>query len=161
MIPGKSALRLSSLLPMAFGPKDLGLERGALPVQEVDLRLPKEASDELTAMALAAARRSYAPYTKAYSGVAIETRQGHAYPGAYIENAAFNPSLPPFQTALVQLTLAGRNFLEISKVILVELEGASISQRSITQDALSILASAAQLQVVKATLRAERAGTKI
>jgi len=161
MIPGKSALRLSSLLPMAFGPKDLGLQHGALPVKEVDLRLPNEASDELRATALAAARRSYAPYTKAYSGVAIGTRQGHAYPGAYIENAAFNPSLPPFQTALVQLTLAGRSFLEISKVILVELEGASISQRNITQDALSMLAPAAQLQVVKATLRGERAGTQI
>lgn len=154
LMAGKPAVKLSSLLPMAFGPRDLGLKHGALPVREVDLTLPKSASDELTLAALAAARKSYAPYTKAYSGIAIRTRQGRIYKGAYIENAAFNPSLPPFQTALVALILAGEDSGEISSVVLIEREGASISQRSVTKDTLQALAPAAELRTAAATLRA-------
>src|SRR5207237_1135047 len=84
LVDGKPSVKLSSLLPSAFGPKDLRVTNVAFPVKEVDLILPKEASDALVLAALAAARKSYAPYTKAYSGVAIGTRLGRTYKGAYI-----------------------------------------------------------------------------
>jgi cytidine deaminase len=146
-------MNLSFLLPMAFGPIDLGLRRGALPVREAELALPQDTSDDLASAALDAARRSYAPYSKAPAGIAAATERGGIYKGAYIENAAFNPSLPPLETALVALVLAGEDSQNISKVLLVEVEGASISQKSITEVVLRALAPAAELRVVKATLR--------
>jgi cytidine deaminase len=153
LIAGKPAVLTSSLLPMAFGPKDLGFKQGALPVKEVDLSLPKDMSDKLAVAALTAGRRSYAPYTKAYSGISIQTSQGRIYKGAYIENAAFNPSLPPFQTAFAALILGGENNSKISRVVLVEVEGASISQWNVTQDVLGSVAPAADLRLVTATLK--------
>jgi cytidine deaminase len=147
------ATRLSSLLPAAFGPKDLGLKHGAFPPTQVELALSKETSDEITTAALAAARKSYAPYTKACSGIAIGTNAARIYKGSYIENAAFNPSLSPFQVALVALILAGEDSSRISTVVLVEAEGAVISQRSATEAALSAVAPTARLRIVTATKR--------
>lgn len=143
--------KLSSLLPMAFGPKDLGLKLGAFPVSPVELTLPNGASDLVVAAALVAAQKSYAPYTKAHSGIAIGTKNGRVYKGSYLENAAFNPSLSPFQTALVALILAGENSSEISEAVLLEVEGAPISQKSVTEAALGAIAPRAKLQPLTAT----------
>jgi len=154
LVEGKPAVKLSSLLPSAFGPKDLGVTDLAFPVREVDLILPKGQSDTLVLAALGAARKSYAPYTKAHSGVAIVTQTGHRYKGASIENAAYNPSLPPLQTALVALIIAGESYSAISEVALVEMEGAPISQKSVAEAVLSAIASAVKLRVVNATMKA-------
>src|SRR5579864_8429625 len=89
LVKGQQPLPLKSLLPAAFGPTDLGLMQGALPVQRVKIALPKGQPDKLTAAALSAACTAYAPYTKAYSGVAIGVSNGGIYTGSYIENAAF------------------------------------------------------------------------
>jgi len=153
LVAGKPAEKLSSLLPKAFGPKDLGLEHGAFPLREVDLKLPAEPSDDVTRAALAAARRSYAPYTKAHSGVSVQVKQGRVYSGAYIENAAFNPSLPPLETALVALVVAGGNSPDISRAVLVEIQGAAISQRAVTETVLGAVAPAAKLEVVAARIK--------
>jgi cytidine deaminase len=154
LVEGKPAVKLSSLLPSAFGPKDLGVTNLAFPVKEVDLNLARGASDELTDAALSAARKSYAPYTKAHSGVAIGSRSGRIFKGAYIENAAYNPSLPPLQTALVALILAGETYSAISAVVLVEIEGVPISQRSVAEAVLSSIAPAAKLRVLSAKMNA-------
>ena len=37
LIAGQNPTRLDALLPMAFGPQDLGLKEGAVPVREVRL----------------------------------------------------------------------------------------------------------------------------
>jgi cytidine deaminase len=152
LIAGQSSVRLNSLLPMAFGPKDLGFKDGALPVRETKLARSKGTSDELTLAALDAARRSYAPYSKSHSGVAIGTQSGRIYKGAYIENVAFNPSLSPLQTALAALIVAGENYAAISQVALLEMEGSAISQKSVTEAALTAIAPTAKLQVVTTTL---------
>ena len=151
LLQGKPPEKLSVLLPSAFGPKDLGVTDLAFPVKGVDLNPPKGASDELTRAALDAARRSYAPYTKAHSGVAIRTRAGRIFKGSYIENAAYNPSLPPLQTALVCLAVAGESYSAVSEVVLVEVEGAPISQKSVAEAALSAIAPEVKLRVVKVT----------
>ena len=152
LIADNPAVKLAALLPMAFGPKDLGFKDGALPVKEVNLARPKGQSDDLTLAALDAARKSYAPYTKAHSGIAIGTQSGRIHKGAYIENVAFNPSLSPLQTALAALIVAGETYSVISRVALVELEGAVISQKSVTEAALSAIAPDARLQVVRTTI---------
>src|SRR5262249_1014291 len=101
---------LSELLPSAFGPRDLGLTQGALPIKKVNLALSRRANDPVTALALAAASSSYAPYTKAYSGVAIRCADGSLHTGSYIENAAFNPSLAPLEVALIRLIVSNKKF---------------------------------------------------
>jgi cytidine deaminase len=118
IINSAPAVRLSTLLPQAFGPLDLGRKRGALPVTVKRLSLNQPA-DALTQAALHAARRSYAPYTRAYSGIALLTTDGQIFPGSYIENAAFNPSLPALQVALAGLLASGRTLQSIERSALV------------------------------------------
>jgi cytidine deaminase len=149
LIAGRAPTRLDVLLPMAFGPKDLGFKAGALPVRELPLSLTEETPAELSLAALDASRRSYAPYSKSHSGVAIGTKQGRIFRGSYIENVAFNPSLSPLQTALAALIVAGEEYSSILEVTLAEREGATISQKSVTESALSALAGAVRLTVKK------------
>ena len=153
LVGSNPAVKLSALLPAAFGPKDLGFKDGAFPVKETNLSLPKGVEDELSVAALTAARLSYAPYTKANSGIALGTRAGRIYKGAYIENVAFNPSLPPLQTALAALIVAGESSSSISRVALVEVEGAVISQRSAAEAVLAAIAPGMKLQVATAARR--------
>jgi cytidine deaminase len=150
LIPNQRPAKLASILPAAFGPAALGATQGALPIRKANLALAGGASDALTAAALDAACRSYAPYSKSPAGVAIRTTGGRIFQGCYIENVAFNPSLSPLQTALVQLIAAGRAYSEISAVTLVEVQGAKISQRAVTDTVLAALAPQRKLEVVLA-----------
>lgn len=111
---------LRELLPSAFGPRDLGIEGGLMQCEEHALAL--ESSDPLTLAALAAARRSYAPYSKSYAGVAVRTSGGTIASGAYAENAAFNPSMSPLEVAVSQLNLAGGAFDTIEDAVLVQVD---------------------------------------
>ena len=120
LIPNQPPVKLASILPAAFGPAALGATQGALPIRKVKLALSGGASDALNAAALDAACRSYAPYSKSPAGVAIRTTGGRIFQGCYIENVAFNPSLSPLQTAVVQLIAAGQAYSAISAVTLVE-----------------------------------------
>ena len=98
--PGEPPQRrlLSNLLPFAFGPADLGLKGGLMSPSEHQLELATD--DPLTKAALAAARRSYAPYSKTFAGCAIRTEPGRIIAAPYAENAAFNPSVSPLTVAL-------------------------------------------------------------
>jgi cytidine deaminase len=150
LIPNQPSAKLASMLPVAFGPAALGATQGALPVRTANLAVSGGTSDALTAAALDAACRSYAPYSKSPAGVAIRTTGGRVFQGCYIENVAFNPSLSPLQTALVQLIVAGQAYSAISAVTLVEVEGAKISQRAVTETVLAALAPQHKLKVVLA-----------
>jgi cytidine deaminase len=145
---GQSPVRLDLLLPMAFTPNDLGFKEGALSVRETNLARPEGITDDLILSALDAARKSYAPYSKSHSGIAIATQSGRIHKGAYIENVAFNPSLSPLQTALAALIVAGEDYKSIARIALVETEGAAISQKSVTEAALQAIAQTAQLRFV-------------
>lgn len=150
LIPNQPPTKLASILPAAFGPAALGATQGALPVRKANLALAGGARDALTAAALDAACRSYAPYSKSPAGAAMRTTGGRIFQGCYIENVAFNPSLSPLQTALVQLIAAGQAYSAISAVTLVELEGAKISQRAVTETVLAALAPQLKLEVALA-----------
>lgn len=150
LVEGKPPAKLSSLLPMAFGPDDLGFKHGAFPIEEKNLVITNSA-DDVTRAALDAARHSYAPYSGSPSGVAIATKSGRIHKGSYIENAAFNPSLSPLQVALVQLILAGEEFSGVLRTVLVEDSAAKISQESVTRATLSALAPGVSLQRIIAT----------
>ena len=71
-----------------------------------EINISKEAYQEAVAAALEAARRSYSPYTRCPSAVALIT-PGGIHSGGIIENAAHNPSLQPLQAALIQARMHG------------------------------------------------------
>ena len=150
MISGKEPIALKALLPSAFSPRDLGNSAGALPPSHVAIALngSKAAEDISLKKALEAACRAYAPYSKARSGVAVMTADGSVYSGSYIENVAFNPSLPPLQVALISMLGARKNFGEIREVTLVELDDAVISQKAMIEATLSSIAPKARFRRV-------------
>lgn len=83
--------------------------------------------------ALVAANRSYAPYSKDPSGIAIRTVDGKIYTGMYAENAAFNPTLNPIQGALIAMVLDGKQYADIRGVSLVEPTSAGINPHEVSQ----------------------------
>ena len=147
LTPDKPPAKLSSLLPAAFGPAALGMTEGAFPVKQTNLVLVKESNNSVADAALDAARKSYAPYSKSPSGVAIRSSSGRIYRGSYIENVAFNPSLSPMQTALAGMIRAGEPYSAIAGVMLVEVQEAKISHRAVTETVLNAIAPAAKLEV--------------
>ena len=144
--PNQPPSKLSAILPSAFGPAALGMKHGAFPIREANLTLVSPASDPITAAALEAARKAYAPYSASPSGVAIRSTGGRIYRGSYIENVAFNPSLSPLQIALAQMIAAGLQYSAITEVALLEVQGAKISQKAVTETVLGAIAPSVKLR---------------
>lgn len=121
----------AKLLPDDFGPRHLGIEAGLLDeAQGHNLLLPAQLNSlhDLAAEALLAANRSFTPYTNCPAGVALRLRDGRLFGGFYIESAAYNPSLPPLQVALVNAMVHGlTSFDEVDEIALVELARAKVS----------------------------------
>ncbi len=108
-------------------------------------------NDALAQRALTALNTvSYSPYTHSQSAVALRLVDGSVFCGTYLESAAYNPSLPPVQSAMVQLVAAGRAYEDIAEGVLVEREDAPTSQADMTRAVLRSVGSAAVLAVHKA-----------
>ncbi|KIY93496.1 cytidine deaminase [Monoraphidium neglectum] len=142
--------RLRDLLPDRFGPIDL-LEPGSAPLllepQDNALEWGAAANRRLeergagdgvfaraAAAALEAARRSYSPYTRCPSGVALIARGGRVFHGGYTENAAHNPGLAPFQAAVAGAIIGGLGpYDEIEEVVVAELGTGLVQQASLAK----------------------------
>lgn len=151
LTPTHAPAALANLLPDAFGPRDLGLQRAALPVVSQSMRFSGANPDEVAVAALGAAQISYAPYTKAYAGVGIRTSQGKIYSGSYIENAAYNPSVLPLQVALASLTVAGSDPTLIVEACLVEVAETTVGHRATAEAVFSRVAPSAVFNVLVAS----------
>lgn len=145
LTPDKPPAKLSAILPSAFGPAALGKKNGAFPVSFTNLAPGGTSRGPEIVEALRAAQRSYAPYSKSPSGVAIRSASGRMYRGSYIENVAFNPSLSPLETALAALIAGGEDYSQIAAAALVEGQNAKITQRSVTEIVLKAIAPSAKL----------------
>ncbi len=141
---------LSTLLPIAFGPQNLGLSGSIL--SQVNGNYVFTMDYSLRTFALMAIVDSYAPCSNAKSGIALQTNDGRIYKGSYLETVAFNPSLSPLQVALVSFVADGRSYDEISSVLLLEQEEAKISQEMVTREVLKQIAPQAELMVEKRVL---------
>ena len=141
-----SSVRLSELLPQAFGPRNLGFNQGSFPVKRARLSTTANSSDPLVREALNAACAAYTPYTRSPSGVSLLTSNGRVFSGSYIENAAFNPSLPPLETALAGYFAAGQKGGQIERAVLLEKEKPGISHETTTRSALAVLAPSVRLE---------------
>ncbi len=140
-LPGKDPMLLHELLPVNFGPADLEIENRVMDAQSHGLKLEDETDDELVQKALEAANQSYAQYSKAFAGVAIQTGNGQIFTGLYVENAAYNPSLLPLQAALANLVMAGRQFSEIKRVILVQARDSQLDHDNTAEGLLKSLSN--------------------
>ncbi|WP_445374311.1 cytidine deaminase [Photorhabdus tasmaniensis] len=136
-LPKQESLTLGDYLPYSFGPNDLGIT--TLLMDPVNHGYQIETTDELVLTALDAANRSHAPYSNSYSGIALLGKDGKIYPGRYAENAAFNPSLPPLQAALILMNISGGDCLSIETAVLIEGKNSHLSQHSATQSTLAAL----------------------
>ena len=141
---------LDALLPEAFGPTQLGRAPQLLRAGPHGLRLASSsAASELERAALAAADRGSAPYTGALSGVAVQASDGSIHAGAIAESVAYNPTLAPMQAALIAAHHGGAHVETIMHAVLVEIDGAQISQ---LDHAAAILASVAAGATLRRTL---------
>lgn len=118
---------LHSYLPDAFGPKDLGVSKVLFDTQDLGI-LPY--GDPLQQAAISAMNTSYAPYSQAFSGVALQAGE-QIICGRYAENAAFNPSFLPLQSALNFYRLSGLN-QPVTRIVMSEKQ-AVLSHRTITE----------------------------
>jgi cytidine deaminase len=150
---GYAAAPLPTFLPNAFGPDALGVKGGlmdpALSSHSLAL-IDGSPADPLIDAALKAAMRSYAPYATResfnYAGVAVEL-DGKIYAGRHAENAAYNPSLSPLQSALTFMNIgqpltATRT---VTRCVLVEVPTLA-SQQSATRAALAAYSPDVQLE---------------
>ncbi|WP_249963324.1 cytidine deaminase [Histophilus somni] len=127
---------LHHYLPDAFGPHNLQIDNRLFDKKAHNLFFVTE--DPLIQAALDAANQSHAPYSKTYSGIALQLQDQQIFQGSYAENAAFNPSLPPLQTALNYLLLNGNEVENIARAILVE-QPFRLSYRGMTEELLAYL----------------------
>ncbi len=148
---GYTSRPLADYLPDPFGPHDLGVTGGLMAPQNHGLRTHNATPAALAA--LAAANASYAPYSKDYCGLALMHSSGAVYAGRYAENAAFNPSMSPLQSALTHLSMSldPGDDLAVTGAVMVEAP-APISQESATRAVLRAVAPGASLSRIEATL---------
>lgn len=132
-LEGREPQNLTALLPQAFGPSDLGVNDALMNPESHSLVLDNPPKDDPVVLAaLDAANASYAPYTQGYAGVAIQTQSGAIFTGRYGENAAFNPSISPLESALVMWDLAGTPSDLLTRCVLVERLSTSNQLRATT-----------------------------
>ncbi len=149
--PNGQNFRIRDLLTLAFGPKNLGVKAGLLSNQNNDLELDIESQDKLIKQALLAAKNSYAPYSKSYSGLAVMTKDSRVFYGSYAENAAFNPSVSPVESTLSSLNLSQVPFDQIVRAVLVEMKYSKVSQKNVFESILKRVAPKAELEIVYCT----------
>ena len=151
---------LTTLLPKAFGPKELKVTGGLMDPRNRPPQLKlqnRSRTDLVIAAALDAASRSYAPYSTDksfnYAGVAVQLTDGAIYAGRHAENAAYNPSLSPLQSALTFMHLSRplTATRAVKRCVLVEVPTLA-SQRSVTQAALAACAPTVDLEYYAARL---------
>lgn len=148
LLGDREPTNLDALLPDAFGPKQLGREPQFFRAEARALTWVETPANPLAALALQAASRSSAPYTGALAAVALETSDGRRYVGSLAESAAYNPTLAPMQAALIAAYHGGATLESIRSAVLVEIEGAAISQFESASAVLESVAPKATLERV-------------
>ncbi|MCA3267049.1 MAG: cytidine deaminase [Azospirillum sp.] len=142
-VDGARRTTLTRLLPSAFGPRDLKGASALMATPPVRLTLPGKPG-ALARLALSAARAAYAPHTKSHMGVALELADGRRFAGRHAESAAYNPSLPALQSALILRHLSGAT-APIVRVAFVRRAGGGFDETLRARELLAHLAPRAKL----------------
>jgi cytidine deaminase len=143
-------LSLADIYPWPFAPSALG-EMGAVPgidhnpnldVTGVDLR------DDVHAALVDAGRRAWTPYSGCPSAVVLEMSDDTSWSGAAVESVAFNPTMPPLQSALIAARAHGYAWSDIRAAWLGTTLGGDVDMSRPTVDLLAVIAPDAVLTVV-------------
>lgn len=162
---------LLDLLPFSFSPSDLHGEKAMEPLcvlSDSDVTgLINAAADthginrQTLVTSFSVFQQSLAPYSlspasvtlicsKSKYGVDEGTQCEDFFCGAYLENAAFNPSLSPLHSAIIALLQSPKKFSfeDIKMVVLIEKESPSISHANLTKEMVRSLSPHATLIVL-------------
>lgn len=151
---------LPELLPLRFTPRDLIGEGARFLFEEGHNGLvwagdgssggaPRDM--EMAQRALAEANASYAPYSNCPSGLCIRDQGGKLYSGCLIESAAYNPTVSPLHSALVNGLVGGLpSWQTIDRVTLVETEGATVKHEHLIRECLKFICPDAEYSVLYA-----------
>lgn len=150
-----STSTLSTLLPQAFGPQDLGIATRLMLTQNNNLQMVPPHVDPFVIDAFTAANTSYSPYTTDCSGVCLATNYG-AYIGSYAENATCNATMSPLEAALVLLVMSGDSYSNIYRAILVEAINNTCSQLPVAKEVLAVIAKNITLEYYAVNSRKKR-----
>lgn len=143
-------LTLEQLYPWPFDPNYLG-EPGAVPSIDPSPDLQLAVSGLAPAVAselLKSGRHAHSPYSKCPGAVVLELSDGRLIGGASVESVAFNPTVGPLQSALINLLAAGRTYDQIRHVSLGTVLGGAVDYSVSTSELLSQVAPDAVLTVV-------------
>jgi cytidine deaminase len=143
--PAGDRLTLAEMLPWSFTPADLG-ETGVTPAAGPALAVRDDGtvSEAMRAALGTAGGRAYAPYSRSPSAVVLELADGTIVSGATIENAAYNPGLPPLQAALINLIAAGGDYADIRRAAIGSGPDPIVDHASSTRRLLGSLAPRAR-----------------
>lgn len=153
---------LGQLLPMRFKPIDL-LDSKETPLllqpQHHKVAFSQDSKQQIRAWedagekqlveaayeALKECEKSYSPYSRCPAGAAILTSDGGVYAGGYIESAAYNPSMLPLQSAIIDAVIDGMPcYSEMKGAILVEVDGGPVQHRKTMEVNVSQIAPQAK-----------------
>lgn len=164
---------LGQLLPMRFKPTDLLDSKEApllLQPQHHKVAFSQESKQQIRAWedtgetqlveaayeALKECEKSYSPYSKCPAGAAILTTDGGVYAGGYIESAAYNPSMLPLQSAIIDAVIDGMPcYSEMKGAILVEVDGGPVQHRKTMEVNVSQIAPQAKFYCLHVEKTAE------
>jgi len=153
LVLGKEPRQLNELLPESFKPADLGADWPLFTLDETQLVANEKISvcieQSIANGAGSVSKHSYAPHTGALSSVLVKVSEAVFAVGVYIENAAYNPSLSPFMSALDRLRYSQSDFGQIKEVLLVELSDAVLSHEAQIASLISQLAPDASFETIK------------
>jgi cytidine deaminase len=148
--PEAGPLSLAEMLPWRFGPTNLGMA-AADPAACLPLILMEDsviAETALVAAVLKAGARAHTPYGGAPSAVALRLTDGTILTGSAIENAAYNPGMPPLQAVLITLVAEGRDYGEVETALLGRVRSAVFDHAAASARLLSIIAPGALLETL-------------
>lgn len=124
---------LTEFLPHAFGPPELGVEAGLLGHGSQSLAALKTHTTPSEMGALKAASHSYTPYTHAFGGAALISESGAVFTGSYIENAAFNPSVSPYQAAYIAYAMSEQRFEKLIEVVIAQQVSTKVDHKKVAK----------------------------
>lgn len=140
-----------SNVPLLLLPQDNRVEFTSDAKEQIESWRARDRLDLVQAAeeALRECMNAYSPYSKCPSGAAIVTHEGGIYSGGYIESAAYNPSMVPLQTAIVDAVIDGMpSYSTLKAALLVELKHGAVQHSKSMGVNVSQIAPDAEFKVL-------------
>ncbi|NDV01155.1 cytidine deaminase [Pseudoroseicyclus tamaricis] len=144
--PHGHRLTLAELYPWPFSPAALGAPGASPDAPPLSITIAGSAPPQVEALLRSDAGRAHAPYSGCPAALVLETA-GEPVLGLAIESVAFNPTIQPVMSALVNLHAAGIAPSEIRAAWLLQ-RGGAVDYAAPTRALLKTLAPEAPLTLL-------------